>query len=82
MSSIPPRGVPVAYDEAEKGTLDHYSGPASISALELAKKVNHAIASAPDVAPASNTPVTRLPARKKKKVSKWTLWTLWFNTYR
>jgi hypothetical protein len=91
MASVPPpEGTPNAYDEAEQGTLEVQSGPASTvfapgsidEKMVDGKEVNPSVvfSSESQVIPVSNATTSKPPV--KKKVSKWILWNLWFNTYR
>jgi len=88
MTSVPPpKDVPNAYDEAERGTQDVHSGPTTVSAPESIDekvvdegKVKPPVVISSEVVPVNNTTPSKPPARKE--VSKWILWTLWFNTYR
>jgi len=79
MTSFPPEGAPDYYHEAEKGTLE--APPKAVTIVTFVR-AKCAAAASTEVVPVSNVILTRLPAKPKKKISKWILWTLWFNTYR
>ncbi|KAH9967889.1 hypothetical protein BC827DRAFT_454625 [Russula dissimulans] len=79
MTPLPHEGTQNYYYEAEKGTLE---APSNVATIVAIVKAECAAAASTEVVPTSNAIVTRLPAKLKRKVSKWILWKLWFNTYR
>jgi hypothetical protein len=79
MTPLPHEGTQNYYYEAEKGTLE---APSNVATIVAIVKAECAAAASTEVVPTSNVVVTRLPAKPKKKVSRWILWKLWFNTYR